>query len=67
MDDNWVEIYSSLDELQIEMIKNTLEANGIGVVVVNKKDRSYLIGHLELFVEREREHEAREFLKDMVG
>jgi hypothetical protein len=46
----WEKIYESADGQSVNLRKALLESSGIAAVVVSKQDRSYLFGHLELFV-----------------
>lgn len=48
---NWVKIYTSFLNHEIEIIKGLLEANEIISVAINKIDSSYTtFGEVELFV-----------------
>jgi hypothetical protein len=67
MENNWVIIFSTADELLIEMARQLLEEHLIDSVVVNKKDRAYLIGDLELYVNRDNVIIGKSLLKDLTG
>lgn len=67
MEKDWALIYSSTDELTIEMVKQILEENQIEAVVFNKKDRAYLFGDLELYVNRDSVIRAKSVIKDVLG
>jgi hypothetical protein len=67
MEKDWVMIYSATDELMIEMAKQILEENQIEAVIFNKKDRTYLLGELELYVTRDSVIKAKSVLKDVLG
>jgi hypothetical protein len=67
MEKDWVMIYSATDELTIEMVKQILVENQIEAVVFNKKDRAYLFGELELYVNRDSVIRAKSVLKDVLG
>ena len=67
MEKDWVMIYSATDELLIEMAKQILEENQIEAVILNKKDRTYLLGDLELYVNRDSVIRAKSVLKDVLG
>ncbi len=53
MENDWVLIYESDKDFEIEIIKGMLEENSIDAVIVNKKDSAYLIGNFELYVSRD--------------
>ncbi len=53
MNSDWAKIYESSDLYRTEIYKGGLEAEGIEVVTVNKKDSSYLFGMIELYVHPE--------------
>jgi hypothetical protein len=50
---DWVPVYSTTDALQATLVLGMLEANGVPVVSMNKKDQSYGWGEVELFTVRE--------------
>lgn len=50
---NWILIFSSSLEHEVEIFRSVLEVNGIEAVVINKKDSFYLIGDIELYVKSE--------------
>jgi hypothetical protein len=64
MEKEWVKIFVSLDELQIEFARQELERWEIDSVIVNKQDRAYKFGHIELFVHRDNAIRAKQILKD---
>lgn len=65
MENNWVRIFETPDDLRMEMARQVLEENGIDAVVLNRKDRTYLIGELELYVNRDRVIEAKSVIKQI--
>ena len=64
MEKEWVKIFVALDELQIEFARQELERWEIDSVVVNKQDRVYKFGQLELYVHRDNAIRAKQILKD---
>jgi hypothetical protein len=65
MEKEWVQIFVSLDELQIEFARQTLERVEIESVIVNKQDSTYKFGHIELYVHRDNAVRAKQILKDL--
>jgi hypothetical protein len=64
MEKEWVEIFGSLDALQVEMARQALERMEIDSVVINKKDSTYGFGAIELYVHRDNVIRAKQILKD---
>jgi hypothetical protein len=61
----WVQVFTTNIQLQAEMLKQMLEANGIEAVVINKQDTSYpSIGEAELYVNPENEEVAKKLLDE---
>jgi hypothetical protein len=60
----WVKIFVAQDELQIEFARQELERWEIDSVIVNKQDRVYKFGHMELYVHRDNAIRAKQLLKD---
>lgn len=67
MEKNWVKIFESTDEPQVEIARQVLQENGIDAVFMDKKDQSFLIGMAELYVSGERLEEAKIILKEFIG
>jgi len=63
---NWVKIFETPEDLNMEIARQQLEDHGIEAVVINKKDRTYLIGELELYVNRDRVIEAKSVIKELL-
>lgn len=53
MEKSWVKVFESSDDMKIGLARQYLEDNDIESVVVNKKDRVYLWGDIELYVNRD--------------
>ena len=48
---NWINIFSSTNPIEVEIVKQMLEENNINAVALNKQDSSYqMFGIIELFV-----------------
>lgn len=65
MEKDWVKIYESEDEVKIEMARQLLEENSINSVILNKKDRTYGFGELELYVNRDIVIIAKQIIKEL--
>jgi hypothetical protein len=63
---DWVKIFETPDELNVEIARQVLEDNGIEAVVFNKKDRAYLFGEMELYVNRDSVIKAKVIIKDFI-
>ena len=65
MEKDWVKIYNTSQFFRAEIVRGMLEENGIGVVLLNRQDSSYLValpGMAELYVHISQEEEARKLL-----
>lgn len=67
MENDWVKIFDTPDELKIEIARQILDDNQIESVIINKKDRAYLFGELELYVNRDKVIVAKSVLKDFLS
>lgn len=65
MEKDWVKVFESPEELKIEIARQLLEENEIDSVVINKRDRSYNIGDIELYVHRDNVIRAKQALKEL--
>lgn len=63
MEENWVLVFSTTDEIACERAKITLKEEKIKSVIVNKKDSNFLIGEYQLYVNMDNLGSAREILK----
>ena len=51
MEKNWINIFSSANPIEVEIIKQMLTENDIVAVVLNKQDSSYnMFGEIDLYV-----------------
>ena len=54
MEKNWINIFSSVNPIEVEIIKQLLDENNITAVTLNKQDSSYnLFGSIDLYVKKE--------------
>jgi hypothetical protein len=60
----WVMVFESHDEMQVESARQELERNEIDAVIINKQDRAYKFGQIELYVHRDNVLHAKQILKD---
>jgi type III secretory pathway lipoprotein EscJ len=63
MEDNWQQIYSSSQEHKVKIVQALLEEHGIQSIAVNKKDRAYLFGTIELYVHPDHVIRAMQIVK----
>ena len=53
MEKNWINLYSSTDPVEVEILQHILLDNNIYAVNINRKDSSYLMfGTIDLYVKR---------------
>jgi hypothetical protein len=64
MEKNWVLIYSAAKLYQAEMLKELLDKNNILCDIINKKDSSFLLGDIEVYVHEENKEKALALVKD---
>ncbi len=62
-DKDWVKVFETGKEYEIEMVKDMLLEDLIESVVMNKKDSAYLFGYFELYVTRENIMRARTLIE----
>jgi len=65
MEKEWVKVFESVDELKIELARQLLEVIEIDSVVINKMDRTYRFGDIELYVHRDNVIRAKQALKEL--
>lgn len=64
MENDFVCIYTTTDEIEAEIIKGMLAENQLACVILNKHDSPYqLFGELELYVHQSQAELALELLK----
>ncbi|PLK43070.1 putative signal transducing protein [Emticicia sp. TH156] len=59
---NWIKVFESPNVYRAEMLKNELLNKEIAAVVLNKKDRNYLLGWCEVHVQEYQEEAAKEII-----
>lgn len=58
-------VFFAADELKIEMARQLLERIEIDSVIINKQDRTYKFGDIELYVHRDNVIRAKQALKEL--
>lgn len=64
MEKDWVLIYSASKMYQAELLKEVLSENEIICDLINKKDSSFLLGDIEVYVHNEDKEKALALVKD---
>ena len=63
MKKNWINIFTSANPIEVEIIKQMLEENNINAVVLNKQDSSYnMFGTIDLFVNETKQETALQLI-----
>lgn len=65
MENEWVAIAGFTDDVKSHIAVDRLLDSGIDAVAVDKRDRVYRIGEIELFVHRDNVLRAKEIIKDL--
>lgn len=64
MEKNWINIYSSTDPVEIEILKHVLLENNIYAINMNRKDSSYLMfGTIDLYIKNDNQKEATQLIE----
>lgn len=67
---DWVLVYTTFDELEVEMIKDNLESAGIKATVFSQKDRSFPVpgdlSPIKLLVRKSDLQPALNFIEDLL-
>ena len=51
MEKNWINIFSSTNHIEVEIVKQMLDENNVTAVTLNKQDSSYnMFGAIDLYV-----------------
>ena len=61
--ENWISVYTTNQLYKAEAIKDFLAEENIEAYVMDKKDSSYLLGDVEMYVKPEDENTAVELIK----
>ena len=64
---DWVKIKSFDSLYQAEFLKDILQEQGIGAVIVNNRDSMLLIGDIELYVQKGMEDQANAIIEEYYG
>ena len=68
-EDDWVLIYTSFNEIEVEMIKDNLESAGISASILSQRDSSFPapgnLAYIKLMVKKPDVSEALEFIQDV--
>ncbi len=64
MDENWVLLKTTGDEFSAEVIRGMLEENQIETIVMNKRDSEFLLGDVELYVQKTDFEKAQQLLAE---
>lgn len=65
MENEWVVIARFTDDVRSQVAVERLMSSGIDAVAVDKRDRIYRIGDIEIFVHRDNVLRAKEIIKDL--
>ena len=65
MEKNWINIFSSANPIEVEIVKQMLDENNIAAVTLNKQDSSYnMFGSIDLYVKEENRTIALELINE---
>ena len=54
MEKNWTKIFSSTNPIEVEILKQMLDENGVISIDINQQDSSYnMFGNINLYVQEE--------------
>ena len=54
MEKKWINLYSSSNPIEVEIVKQMLDENNINAVILNNQDSSYnMFGSIDLYVKEE--------------
>ena len=64
MEKNWINIYSSTDPVEVEILKHVLLENNIHSVNINQQDSSYLMfGTIDLYIKSNNQKKALQLIE----
>ena len=64
MEENWINIYSSTDPVEVEILKHVLLENNIHAVNINRQDSSYLMfGTIDLYIKSDNQKKAFQLIE----
>ena len=65
MEKNWINIFSSANLIEVEIIKQMLDENNITAIILTKQDSSYnMFGAIDLYVKAENQTIALQLIKE---
>ena len=64
MDKDWRLVYSTDKSYEAEMIRGFLESAGLAPIVLNRRDSSFLLGDIDIYVSPEQEEQALSIIKN---
>lgn len=64
MDKDWRLVYSTDKVYEAEMIRGFLESAGLDSIVLNRRDSSFLLGDIDIYVSPEQEEQALSIIKN---
>lgn len=68
MNNEWITVYTTTTEYIAQMIQDILSDHNIEVIVMNKKDSSYVvIGEIEIHVRKDNEHTAKQLINSILN
>ena len=64
MNNDWIEVYSTNDIFNAEVIKNMLISNNIEAIIMNQQDSSYHFGTAKIYTKKENILKAKEIISE---
>jgi len=65
MEKKWINLYSSSNPIEVEIVKQMLDENNINAVILNNQDSSYnMFGSIDLYVKEENQTIALQLIKE---
>ena len=65
MEKNWINIFSSANPIEVEIVKQMLDENNITAITLNKQDSSYnMFGSIDLYVKEKSQTIALQLIKE---
>ena len=63
MKKNWINIFSSANLIEVEIVKQMLNQNNITAIILNKQDSSYnMFGSIDLYILKENQSLASQLI-----
>jgi len=64
MEESWINIYSSTDPVEVEILNHVLLENNIHAVNINRQDSSYLMfGTIDLYIKSDNQKKAIQLIE----